>query len=142
MLTDVIILFLRHHYGDSVLPFFDPEAVKDKEDWTWDPYIMVIVNLFSKELEALYDADDYSFEEVPNNSKTTEEDKQTKTSKGATQKMTPQKLALTRMSLVLNDKDADSFSILGNPMKLISGSPYVMLLLSLYMYLILHQEIA
>ena len=65
MIADWIIPYLVECYGDQVLQFFDPEAVKEKEDWIWDAENKTIINPLSRELDGLEAMDnDYDFSVV------------------------------------------------------------------------------
>ena len=48
MVTDGLIPFLCHKYGDKIYQCFDPEAVVDKEEWFWDEGKNTIINRLSK----------------------------------------------------------------------------------------------
>ena len=117
MIADGIIPFLVHLHGNTVLQFFDPEAVREKLEWQWDPKKRTIINPLSRELDELEGADyDYDFSVAFN-----EEAKNSPTIVGVqdeggtlTGKMTAQKMALSKMNLVLTGQDTDSVSTLGN----------------------------
>ena len=119
MIADGIIPFLVHLHGDMVLQFFDPEAVREKSEWQWDPKKRTIINPLSRELDELEGADDdYDFSVAFN-----EETKNSPTIVGVqaeggalTGKMTAQEMALSKMNLVLTGQDTDSVSTLGNPL--------------------------
>jgi len=112
MVADGIIPYLLHYYPPDIIPFFDPEAVIEKEDWFWDPVKKVIVNPLSKAMDALETGDcDYSFGD------TTEAKEVQQTTKTAFEKLTPQQLAMANMNLVLGGQCDDSVSTLGNPLR-------------------------
>ena len=105
MIAEGIMPYLRHFYGNKVDQFFDPEAVVSKNEWHWNEKTKCIINPLSKELDALEDGDkDYLFD----NSIPTSNDPI-----HAENPITPQELALSKMNLLINDKDEDSVSTLG-----------------------------
>ena len=105
MIAEGIMPYLRHFYGNKVDQFFDPEAVVSKNEWHWNEKTKCIINPLSKELDALEDGDkDYLFD---NSAPTSNDPIQ------AENPITPQELALSRMNLLINDKDEDSVSTLG-----------------------------
>ena len=110
MIAEGIMPYLRHFHGNNVDQFFDPEAVISKNEWYWDEKEKCIINPLSKELDALEDGDkDYLFAEhtIPNDS----------TPELTDSPITPQELALSRMNLLINNKDEDSVSTLGGSPK-------------------------
>ena len=113
MIAEGIMPYLRHFHGNNVDQFFDPEAVISKNEWYWDEKEKCIINPLSKELDALEDGDkDYLFAEhtIPNDS----------TPELTDSPITPQELALSRMNLLINNKDEDSVSTLGGSPKLLA----------------------
>lgn len=116
MIADGIIPYLVDCYGDQVLQFFDPEAVKEKEDWVWDAATKTIINPLSRELDGLEAMDtDYDFSVMVDlGAPSVGEVKEVEDTPNEA-KMTAQELALSKMNLVLTGQDADSVSTLGNP---------------------------
>ena len=118
MIADGIIPFLVHLHGNTVLQFFDPEAVREKSEWQWDPKKRTIINPLSRELDELEGADDdYDFsvafnEETKNDPTVDVQDEDGMLSGN----MTAQEMALSKMNLVLTGQDTDSVSTLGNPL--------------------------
>ena len=117
MIADGIIPYLVEIHGDQVLQFFDPDAVKEKEEWTWDVATKSIINPLSRELDGLEAMDnDYDFSMVVDLGATSVEEIQDKEEPTKDGKMTAQELALSKMNLVLTGQDEDSVSTLGYPM--------------------------
>ena len=118
MIADGIIPFLVHLHGDMVLQFFDPEAVREKSEWQWDPKKRTIINPLSRELDELEGADDdYDFSVAFNEETNNPPIAGVQVGGGAlTGKMTAQEMALSKMNLVLTGQDTDSVSTLGNPL--------------------------
>ena len=117
MIADGIIPYLVECYGDKVLQFFDPEAVKEKEEWKWDVETKSIINPLSRELDGLEAMDnDYDFSVVVDLGSPSAGEAKDVEESGNDGKMTAQELALSKMNLVLTGQDADSVSTLGNPM--------------------------
>ena len=129
MIADGIIPYLIFHHGNDVVPFFDIEAVKAKEDWHWDDEQKCIINPLSRELDELEEGDqDYRFSAVA-------EEAEVIDLAAAAEPSTPltaQELALSRMNVLINEQDADSVSTLGHsprrrqiPTSLINNTPGV-----------------
>ena len=117
MIADGIIPYLVECYGDKVLQFFDPEAVKEKEEWKWDVETKSIINPLSREMDGLEAMDnDYDFSVVADLGSPSAGEAKDVEESGNDGKMTAQELALSKMNLVLTGQDEDSVSTLGNPM--------------------------
>ena len=112
-IADGIIPYILHHYGPDTSSFFDPEALLDKEEWTWDPDSKSIINPLSAELEALEKLDsDYNFA-MSNGSEITE----CPITIIAGGIPTAQELAIAKMNVLVNDQDAETVSTMGGSPK-------------------------
>ena len=116
MIADGIIPYLVASFGDKVLQFFNPDAVKEKKEWIWDAATKSIINPLSRELDGLEEMDnDYDFPAVVDLGTPSEVEEKNGEEPGNEETMTAQELALSKMNLVLTGQDADSVSTLGNP---------------------------
>ena len=112
MISDGLIPYLRSEYGIQALQFFDPEAVVEKDKWTWDSSTGTICNPLSKELDGLeamdedYDLGEDYLEEVAKVSGTNE----------AKEPPSADALAASKLNMVLYGDGEDSVSTLGNPL--------------------------
>ena len=115
MIVDGLIPYLVHHYGKDVYPFFDNEALADKEDWTWDTTTNTVVNPCSKELDRLEAIDgDYDLSAANPVASASKEKGAGITTVGIN--TTAAALASTKLNMVLTGQDTDSVSTLGNPL--------------------------
>ena len=120
MISDGIIPYILYHYGVEARSFFDPDALIEKEEWSWDTETKSIVNPLSTELETVEKIDgDYSFDLAMiegANAKPAE----------ALVKSTPtaQELAIARMNVLINTQGADdeSVSTMGSAPVSVSGN--------------------
>ena len=122
MIVDGLIPYLRHHHGDKVNLFFDPQAVIEKENWKWDEETYTLISPLSEELDGLETIDDdYDFTLVQSEGSKNEKTKDTtnggegENNNVTTQRPTAEDAALTRLNLVVTGADTDSVSTLGNP---------------------------
>ena len=122
MIVDGLIPYLRHHHGDKVNLFLDPQAVIEKENWKWDEETYTLISPLSEELDGLETIDDdYDFTLVQSEGSKNEKTKDTtngeegENNNVTTQRPTAEDAALTRLNLVVTGADTDSVSTLGNP---------------------------
>ena len=122
MIVDGLIPYLRHHHGDKVNLFLDPQAVIEKENWKWDEETYTLISPLSEELDGLETIDDdYDFTLVQSEGSKNEKTKDTTNGEEGeinnvtTLRPTAEDAALTRLNLVVTGADTDSVSTLGNP---------------------------
>jgi hypothetical protein len=122
MIVDGLIPYLQYHHGEKIHSFFDPEAVIDKEKWTWNEETGTMITPLSEELDGLEAIDDdYDFTVTETQSSRNEENDETlnnnnmNTNNTSSQRESAEDAALARLNLVMTGADTDSVSTLGNP---------------------------
>lgn len=117
MIADGIIPYIIHHHGNKASSFFDPDALLDKQDWRWDTKTLSIVNPLTEELEGLETLDtDFVFDMAVVEAAVATA-KPTDTNEGPT----AQELAIAKMNVLVNDRDQESVSTMGNDPRSIAG---------------------